>query len=171
MFRFFKYMIPLMLAGLLSGCNFPKEVTLNCKVTGLGIKCTIVAKASQVITTPVTVDASRARIDLSQSTIALTSNTGTFSVLIKNSNGAIMASKVFAWHRSGDSLLPSNPGQVSQWLNTHLAVGNHVEFELSGVEADGKPGNNTAVAILEYDGDTAGASASFYMNAADANGF
>ncbi len=116
-------------------------------------------------------DASLARIDLSQSTMSAHGTNGTFSIVIKDSNKALVASDVFAWYKVGPYLLPANPAQVSQWVNTHAQLGDSISLELTGVEMGAQPGNNTAVAVLEYGGFSSGASASFYLNEADLNGF
>ncbi len=157
----------------LTGCgNVTEHIDIDCWGGSEGVvECNITLKGSQVVTAPPNIDASLARIDLSQSNLSLVSPSGTFSILVKDSNGSVVASHVFGWYKSGPYMLPQNPSQISSWINSHITSGDKAYFEFSGVSMNGNNGNNTAVAILEYGGESIGASASFYLNDADLNGF
>jgi len=167
------YILYLVVAIALSGCgDMTQRIEIDCWGGSNGVvECTITFKGDLVVSSNSVIDASLARINLSQSSMSLNSTSGTFSIVVKDSTKALVASDVFNWYKVGSYLLPANPAQVSQWINSHVQAGDTVSLELSGVEMDGQPGNNTAVAVLEYGGFSSGASASYYLNEADLNGF
>ncbi len=116
-------------------------------------------------------DASLAKIDFTDSNVNLTAKSGTILLTIKNSNGSIIASSVFDWYSVGNFIHPSNAEAMSNWVNSYLQNNYEIVFDISGIQTDGQYGNNTLTAIFDYDGSTIGASRSYYLNAADLNGF
>ena len=116
-------------------------------------------------------DANLASIDLSSSSVNLTSNTGNMVMTVKNASGVIVASSVFGWYAAGDVIYPSNPTQMSNWVNVHVLDGFDLVFDIDNIDTTGSYGNNTFTAIYKYGDNSVGASDSFYLNNADLNGF
>ena len=117
-------------------------------------------------------DASLASVDISGSSGYLISNNGTIVLTIKNTFGAVIASKLFNWYSSGSTLFPSSPTTITSWINSQSISNDYeVTFDVTGIETSGEVGSNTLVAEFNYDNNTVGGSRSFYLNNADLNGF
>ncbi len=116
-------------------------------------------------------DANLVSVDFSSSSVSLTSNTGNMVITVKNSSGVIVASSVFGWYAVGDVIYPSNPTQMSNWVNANVLDGFDLVFDIDNIDTTGSYGNNTFTAIYNYGSSSVGASDSFYLNNADLNGF
>ena len=116
-------------------------------------------------------DANLASIDLSSSSVSLTSNTGNMVITVKNASSVTVASSVFGWYAAGDVIYPSNPTQMSNWVNANVLDGFDMVFDIDNIDTTGSFGNNTFTVFYNYGSSSVGASDSFYLNNADLNGF
>lgn len=97
-----------------------------------------------------TFDASLASLDLSQSNVDITNNSGNIILAVKDSNGSTIASSVFNWNRSGNTVYPSNPTSMSNFVNTHLQHNYTIAIDVEGMETTANSGSNNFVAIFNY---------------------
>ena len=116
-------------------------------------------------------DANLVSVDFSSSSVSLTSNAGNMVITVKNASGVTVASSVFGWYAAGDVIYPSNPTQMSNWVNANVLDGFDLVFDIDNIDTTGSYGNNTFTAIYNYGSSSVGASDSFYLNNADLNGF
>lgn len=116
-------------------------------------------------------NASLAHVDLSSSNVNITSANGNMQVSLKDHNGSVIASTVFAWYKSGQTLYPANPTAMTNWVNSYWQASYDIVVGVDNIQTDGDYGNNTLTAVFEYGVASMGGSDSFYLNNADMNGF
>ncbi len=116
-------------------------------------------------------DASLMSIDLSSSSVNLTSTSGSMVIIVKNTSGITVATSIFNWYSSGNILYPTNPSQLTNWVNANVVNGYEITYDIDNIETTGELGNNTFTAVYRYGTHSVGASSGFYLNNADLNGF
>jgi len=99
------------------------------------------------------------------------STKGKFKVTIRNSTDKVKVVRVFDWHRSGQNILPTNPSQITAWVNANFSPADKMSFDVTGIKTVGKDGVNVFTAIIRYGGSSLGASDIFILNKADKNKF
>ncbi len=68
-------------------------------------------------------------------------------------------------------MYPSNPEQMSNWVNANVSNSYDVIYDVDNIETTGQYGDNSFTAIFRYGYNSVGATSGFYLNNADLNGF
>ncbi|UYK76502.1 hypothetical protein NG825_19100 [Xanthomonas sacchari] len=107
-------------------------------------------------------DASLFEIDVSGSTVGYPEN-GTVRLILTNTQtGAVQASAMFNWYRSGNSLRLSDPGAVNAWSAAEGGTANKLTYRLTPFVVSAPAGPNTVVFSSKYEGvQTASATTQF----------
>lgn len=159
----------------LTGCGKNNKVKVNFECHGgnqSGVSCSggVTGRFGKS-STITSFNANLASVDLSTSSATVLSPNGNMQVSLKDHTGQVIASSVFSWYKSGQTLYPSNPTAMSNWVNSYWQASYDIVIDIDNIQADGEYGNNTFTAVFEYGVASMGGSDSFYLNNADINGF
>lgn len=137
-------------ALLLSSCSW--KTTLQCKIGG---SCDVIVTgssglAAKSLATALAVDASSIYIDTTGTDYNVGS-TGMAAVTLRDSSDAIIASKAFAWIRSGNNLVFQNPNAVQSWAYGYPnAASANATVATAGIPVDGT--SHTLSSAVYYSG-------------------
>lgn len=172
-----KIIISILLSSmLLTACDpgdvVPDEATLSttCPSGGAIEDCTVTATVKWVKSGIVDlneVSVSDFGLNMSESNVSFSSNSGSILLTVKNGN-SIVATKLFSWFRSGNGIFASDPVAMQSWVTSKFELGDTLTYGFDDIEFSPHLGTNTVTMVIEYmDSGVAGVSDSLYMNEAD----
>jgi hypothetical protein len=133
-----------------AACDTTKKCSIEGEIGGTFPKSQSLSYA--MLSTSDVSDAADFYIETSGSTIAYPA-TGTVTInLINSSTGAIRASKLFAWTRTGTVIKLTDPSAVNAWAAASGGDADSMKYRMTRFQSDYGIGNQTIAAASVYEG-------------------